>query len=106
MKQFPGLPNLIQELHDNNYKFVPIVDIGFPKNEIDEYYNKMITFLKNSGDLYDVLTISLPSNFESLDKDYGVKFSDYDFDYDKLSDNGKKIYNNKLHYMAKNKCPC
>ena len=34
-KNFKGLPNLIHELHENNYKFVPIVDIGFPVKEED-----------------------------------------------------------------------
>ena len=37
-KNFKDLPNLIYELHENNYKFVPIVDIGFPMKEEDEFY--------------------------------------------------------------------
>ena len=37
-KNFKDLPNLIYELHENNYKFVPIVDIGFPIKEEDEFY--------------------------------------------------------------------
>ena len=32
-EKFGDLPNLIEELHQNNYKFVPIVDIGFPMTE-------------------------------------------------------------------------
>ena len=32
---FYDLPNLIEEIHKNNYQFVPIVDLGFPKNEDD-----------------------------------------------------------------------
>ena len=38
--QFPGLPNLISEMHDKNYHFVPIVDIGFPMKDIDEFYRR------------------------------------------------------------------
>ena len=37
-KNFKDLPNLIYELHENNYKFVPIVDIGFPMKKEDEFY--------------------------------------------------------------------
>jgi len=37
-KNFKDLPNLINELHQKNYKFVPIVDIGFPMKEEDEFY--------------------------------------------------------------------
>ena len=40
MKDFPDLPNFINTLHDNNYKFIPIVDIGFPINDSDPYYRK------------------------------------------------------------------
>ena len=35
---FSDLPNLIHEMHEKNYKFVPIVDIGFPMKEEDEFY--------------------------------------------------------------------
>ena len=35
---FKNLPSLIEELHQKNYKFIPIVDIGFPMKEIDEFY--------------------------------------------------------------------
>ena len=38
-KNFADLPSLISEMHQNNYKFVPIVDIGFPQNDVDEFYN-------------------------------------------------------------------
>ena len=37
-RNFADLPDLIEEMHENNYKFVPIVDIGFPLNDKDEYY--------------------------------------------------------------------
>ncbi len=40
MKDFPDLPNFINTLHDNNYKFIPIVDIGFPINDSDPYYKR------------------------------------------------------------------
>ena len=39
-QNFANLPNLIHEIHENNYKFVPIVDLGFPMKEIDEFYMK------------------------------------------------------------------
>ena len=35
---FADLPELIDKMHKNNYKFVPIVDIGFPLNDNDEFY--------------------------------------------------------------------
>ena len=38
MEDFPDLPDFIKTLHDNNYKFIPIVDIGFPINDSDPYY--------------------------------------------------------------------
>ena len=37
-QNFAELPNLIHEMHENNYKFVPIVDLGFPMKDIDEFY--------------------------------------------------------------------
>ena len=49
--QFFDLPNLIDEMHEKNYKFVPIVDLGFPKNERDEFYRrgkKTDAFIKSS----------------------------------------------------------
>ena len=36
-QNFAELPNLIHEMHENNYKFVPIVDLGFPMKDIDEF---------------------------------------------------------------------
>ena len=38
--QFTGLPTLINELHGKNYHFIPIVDIGFPMNDVDEFYKR------------------------------------------------------------------
>ena len=49
--QFFDLPNLIDEMHGKNYKFVPIVDLGFPKNDRDEFYlrgKKTNAFIKSS----------------------------------------------------------
>ena len=40
MEDFYDLPILINDLHKNNYKFIPIVDIGFPINDSDPYYIK------------------------------------------------------------------
>ncbi|MCQ2818335.1 MAG: hypothetical protein MJ252_13795 [archaeon] len=37
-ENFSELPKLINDLHNKNYHFIPIVDLGFPKNESDEYY--------------------------------------------------------------------
>ena len=37
-KNFMDLPLLVNEMHDNHFRFVPIVDLGFKKDENDEYY--------------------------------------------------------------------
>ena len=50
-ENFVDLPSLISEIHQDNYRFVPIVDIGFPQNEIDEFYNRgkeMNAFIKSN----------------------------------------------------------
>ena len=60
---FGDLPNLIEELHQNNYKFVPIVDIGFPMTEKDEYYMKgkeMNAFIKSNYTKNDLISFVWP----------------------------------------------
>ena len=37
---FGDLPNTINKLHDNNYHFIPILDIAFPQNDTDLFYRK------------------------------------------------------------------
>ena len=49
--KFKDLTELIEEMHENNYKFVPIVDIGFPLNGEDEFYKrgkKTDSYIKSS----------------------------------------------------------
>ena len=62
-KNFVDLPNLISEMHQNNYKFVPIVDIGFPQNESDEFYNRgkeMNAFIKSNYTGEDLISYVWP----------------------------------------------
>ena len=37
-KNFKDLPLLVNEMHSNHFKFVPIADLGFKKDENDEFY--------------------------------------------------------------------
>ena len=58
-KSFYDLPVLIEEMHKNNYKFIPIVDIGFPVNDLDEFYlrgKKTNAFIKSSYTGEDLLS--------------------------------------------------
>ena len=58
-KSFYDLPVLIEEMHKNNYKFIPIVDIGFPVNDLDEFYlrgKKTNAFIKSSYTVKDLLS--------------------------------------------------
>ena len=60
---FYDLPELIEEIHDHNYKFVPIVDLGFPLNEIDEFYlrgKKTNAFIKSSYTNEDLISYVWP----------------------------------------------
>ena len=62
-KKFGDLPNLINELHQNNYKFIPIVDIGFPIKEEDEFYKKgkeMNAFIKSNYTKQDLISFVWP----------------------------------------------
>ena len=62
-KNFKDLPNLISELHQNNYKFVPIVDIGFPVKEEDEFYvigKKTNAFIKSNYTKVDLISYVWP----------------------------------------------
>jgi alpha-glucosidase (family GH31 glycosyl hydrolase) len=59
-QEFADLPNLIHELHENNYKFIPIVDLGFPMKEIDEYYmrgKETNAFIKSNYTNEDLIII-------------------------------------------------
>ena len=63
MKNFIDLPALISDIHENNYKFVPIVDIGFPQNEADEYYKRgkeMDAFIKSNYTEDDLISYVWP----------------------------------------------
>ena len=58
-ENFHDLPSLIEEIHDNHYKFVPIVDIGFPQNENDEFYvmgKETNAFIKSSYTNEDLIS--------------------------------------------------
>ena len=62
---FKDLPNLIHELHEHNYKFVPIVDIGFPMKEEDEFYiigKKTNAFIKSNYTNQDLISNVWPGN--------------------------------------------
>ena len=62
-KNFKDLPNLIYELHENNYKFVPIVDIGFPVKEEDEFYirgKETNAFIKSNYTNEDLISYVWP----------------------------------------------
>ena len=62
-KNFKDLPNLIYELHENNYKFVPIVDIGFPMKEEDEFYmrgKETNAFIKSNYTNEDLISYVWP----------------------------------------------
>ena len=62
-QNFADLPNLIHEIHENNYKFVPIVDLGFPMKEIDEFYMKgkeMNAFIKSNYTKEDLISYVWP----------------------------------------------
>ena len=56
---FADLPDLIEKMHNNNYKFVPIVDIGFPLNDIDEFYvrgKEVDAYIKSSYTNEDLIS--------------------------------------------------
>ena len=56
---FEDLPELIEEMHENNYKFVPIVDIGFPLNDEDQFYKrgkKTDCYIKSSYTSEDLIS--------------------------------------------------
>ena len=62
-KSFVDLPALISEMHEKNYKFVPIVDLGFPKNDIDEFYTRgkeMNAFIKSNYTDEDLISYVWP----------------------------------------------
>ena len=39
-KNFKDLPLLVNEMHSNHFRFVPIADLGFKKDENDEFYKR------------------------------------------------------------------
>ena len=60
---FAGLPNLIRELHEKNYKFVPIVDLGFPMTDVDEFYvrgKETNAFIKSNYTNQDLISYVWP----------------------------------------------
>ena len=64
-KDFKDLPNLIYEMHQNNYKFVPIVDIGFPMKEEDEFYKigkETNAFIKSNYTNDDLISFVWPGH--------------------------------------------
>ena len=64
-KNFKDLPNLIYELHQNNYKFIPIVDLGFPINDEDEFYRigkENNAFIKSNYTNEDLISYVWPGN--------------------------------------------
>ena len=76
--EFKDLPNLISELHQNNYKFVPIVDIGFPMKDEDEFYvlgKKTNAFIKSNYTKQDLISYVWPKHavFPDFFCDAGVE---------------------------------
>ena len=64
-KDFEDLPNLIYEMHENNYKFVPIVDLGFPMKEEDEFYvigKETNAFIKSNYTNEDLISFVWPGH--------------------------------------------
>ena len=64
-QDFPDLPNLIAEMHEKNYKFVPIADIGFAMDDTDEYYNRGVkneSFIKSNYTNDNLLTFVWPGD--------------------------------------------
>ena len=60
---FAGLPNLMRELHEKNYKFVPIVDLGFPMTDADEFYvrgKETNAFIKSNYTNEDLISYVWP----------------------------------------------
>lgn len=63
IEHFKDLPNLISDMHSNNYKFVPIVDIGFPIADDDEFYRKgkeLDSFIKSGYTDDDLISYVWP----------------------------------------------
>ena len=64
-KNFANLPNLIHEIHENNYKFIPIVDLGFPMKDIDEFYmrgKETNAFIKSNYTKEDLISYVWPEH--------------------------------------------
>ena len=62
-KNFKDLPSVIHDLHEHNYKFVPIVDIGFPVKEEDEFYRRgrdTNAFIKSNYTKKDLISYVWP----------------------------------------------
>ena len=81
-KKFSDLPNLIHELHQNNYKFIPISDLGFPKSEEDEYYvigKETNAFIKSNYTNDDLISMVWPGHavFPDFFSQSGVELWNY-----------------------------
>ena len=79
---FSGLPKLINDLHSNNYHFVPIVDIGFPMNDEDEFYKRgkeANAFIKSNYTKQDLISHVWPGRavFPDFFLDQGVELWKY-----------------------------
>ena len=64
-QNFANLPNLIHEIHENNYKFVPIVDLGFPMKDVDEFYvrgKETNAFIKSNYTNQDLISYVWPAH--------------------------------------------
>ena len=95
-KNFHDLPVLIEEMHENNYKFIPIVDIGFPMNGVDEFYQKgkeVDAYIKSSYTGEDLISNVWPGKavfpdffLEEADELWGYAMEKYyeDVKYDGL----------------------
>ena len=81
-QNFAELPKLIHEMHENNYKFVPIVDLGFPMKDIDEFYirgKETNAFIKSNYTKEDLISYVWPEEavFPDFFSEAGVNLWDY-----------------------------
>ncbi len=64
-KRFPNFPKLLEDLHNENYHFVPLIDIGFPINDTDPYYilgHKKNAFIMSNYTKNELISLVWPGN--------------------------------------------
>ncbi len=81
-QNFRNLPNLIEDFHANGYKFVPIVDLGIPIKQEDEFYvrgKELDAFIKSGYTGEDLQGVVWPglTVFPDFFRDEGVDVWQY-----------------------------